>query len=96
MDEVTDTRLIYKWFKDICEVTKYLHSLGISELVMDGLSSDNIFITHENQIKIDILECAIDIALKSASSSTGSEVSLTIDESEKDKNKLNTYPLGTF
>lgn len=94
-DELTDRQMIYSWFKDICEVTKYLHDVGISDLVLDSFTSDKIFLTHENQIKVDVLECVIEQTLKTPPASSTSEISLTIDEStDIAKKRINTFPLG--
>jgi len=94
-DEVTDRRLIYKWYKDICEVVKYLFSLGISELAMNEMTLDNIYITPENEIKIDVIECAINVALRPISVDRGSDVCLNMNESlVSNQNQLNTYHLG--
>ena len=94
-DEVNDRRLIYRWYKDICEVTKYLQTIGISNLMMDELTSDNIFLTQENRVKVSVLECVINATLRSRHSTARTDVALSMDSSKgMFRPQLNTYPLG--
>ena len=94
-DKMADRRLIYKWYKDICEVTKYLQTMRMGKLVMDELTSDNIFLTQENRVKVAAIECAINATLNPCNGDTRTGIALSMDTSKDTfQAQLDTYPLG--
>ena len=93
-DKFSDRPLLLSWFKNICEVVQYLEKHGLDSLIIDELTSDSIFVTKENQVKIAVLECAIHATLGKLNPPIGIQSSLSTEKSSGCYPKINTYPLG--
>ena len=55
-----DRKIMYEWFRDICQGVNYLHNCRESGIIHGNLKPENILLTKENMIKICDVECCSD------------------------------------